>query len=276
MALIEFQVSASAFLAAQRTALRALQVCPPGPASVGNIDILIDRIEFGGNAIRHNVLTDFSIFYDSLTSTNRGSEVEGFQTQVAQDVTIFVTTQNDILARPNQPPAISVPLTGVLVFDLDFYTDEEECYLRIDFKHLEPGPPPFLPATWPVNIDVLVDEIEKLLPSMLAQKAIPAGLSELTAVWTKFVNAGVSVNPTLQRITFRAQIGPYPGVGLWPFFLKGTFPERIGAADWAFYIDSGLITEKIKAEVNQALDDIDINHLQTFRRLQLFQLRWQS
>ena len=31
MALIEFQVSASAFLAAQRTALRALQGLPAGP-----------------------------------------------------------------------------------------------------------------------------------------------------------------------------------------------------------------------------------------------------
>src|SRR6201987_5596781 len=116
MPVIEFQVSTSSFLAATRTALRTEPVCPARPVAVGLVQIVIDKVEFGNNAIRHNALADFTILHESLTSDAPGIAVEGYQTQIAQDVTIYVTTLNDILSRPNQSPANIVPLKGTLLF----------------------------------------------------------------------------------------------------------------------------------------------------------------
>src|SRR5688572_12707723 len=103
MAYIEFQVSTAAFLAAQRTALRSRQICTI-PQTVAGIQIVIDKIEFGNNAIRHDVFTTYSVFFSSLTSYKPGEEVDGKQTQIAQDVTVHVTTMSDIMSRPNQAP----------------------------------------------------------------------------------------------------------------------------------------------------------------------------
>src|ERR1700745_1891394 len=66
MSVIEFQVSTSSFLAAQRTALRSQPVCPARPVAVGLVQIVIDKVEFGNNAIRHNALADFTILHESL------------------------------------------------------------------------------------------------------------------------------------------------------------------------------------------------------------------
>jgi hypothetical protein len=266
MSIIEFQVTTSTFLAAQRTALRSLPLCPPRPMAVGPAQIIIDKIEFGNNAIRHNVLADFSIFYESLTSYAPGSQVEGYLTQIAQDVTIYVTTLNDILSRPNQPPLITVALQGTLVFSLNFLAFEEDCYITSDFEFLEPGPLPSLPPAWEVNINNLLDAVQKELNSLIPSKAIPAGLTTLTSIWSKFINAGVSVDVSLQRIAFRAQIGgSHPGVtGPWSYFLKGSFSDRLGGSDWAFFMDAGLLTEQVKATVNQELAEADVDHLQTF------------
>src|ERR1700747_2355137 len=84
MSIIEFQLSTPAFLAAQRNALRSLQICRPAPSPEG---VLLDKIEFGNNTIRHNVDESFSVFFDSLTSDRPGEDVGGYQTQIAQDVT---------------------------------------------------------------------------------------------------------------------------------------------------------------------------------------------
>jgi hypothetical protein len=234
--------------------------------AVGLVQIIIDKIEFGNNAIRHNVLADFTILYDSLTSYAPGSEVEGYQTQIAQDVTIYITTLNDILSRPNQPPATTVALQGTLLFNLDYYATDEDCYIRTEFKLLDPWPLPTLPPSVQVNMDQLLDAVQKALRSLIPTKTVPAGLSQLSSLWAKFQNAGVSVDAPLQRITFRAQIGgSNPDVVFpWKQFLHGILDDRIGGADWAFFIDKGLITEWVKARVNQALLEADIDHLQTF------------
>ena len=61
MAIIEFQMSTAAFLRAQRNALLQRQICLPGPFAfdavngVGPINIVLDRLDFGANALVHNV-----------------------------------------------------------------------------------------------------------------------------------------------------------------------------------------------------------------------------
>src|SRR4051794_11199607 len=105
MSYIEFQVSTSTFLGAQRNALRSGKwfLCPPPPISVGPLKLVFDRIEFGSNALRHNVETTFAVFYtehgETLPTPNPAT---GFQCQIAQDVTVFVSDLTDILTHPNQ------------------------------------------------------------------------------------------------------------------------------------------------------------------------------
>jgi hypothetical protein len=63
MSIVEFQLHTLAFLAAQRNALRAVKICRPAPSPEG---VLLDKVEFGNNTIRHNVDENFSVFFDSL------------------------------------------------------------------------------------------------------------------------------------------------------------------------------------------------------------------
>ena len=262
MSILEFQLNTPAFLAAQRNALRSLQICPsPSPGAV-----LIDKIEFGNNTIRHNVDEEFTVLFDSLTSTLPGRNTDGFQTQIAQDVTVFVTTLQDVLSHPNQPPATIIQVHGTLVFDLDFVPNVEECYLQTRFKTLEVGQLPALPPNSPVTVAQLVGLAETFLRASIPSKSVPAGLNKLTTLFSTFVNAGISVDTSLQRIAIRAQIGGNNDASFfrWQQFFKGDFPDRLEGADWSFFIDAGLLTEFVKVKVNQLLDEADIDHLQTF------------
>lgn len=263
MSILEFQVKTSVFLAAQRNALRSMKICPLAPSPQG---IVIDKVEFGGNTIRHNADEKFSILFGSLTSYAPGEDIWSRQTQIAQDVTVYVTTMQDILSHPNQPPAIIIALRGTVIFNLDFYSLEEDCYLTTRFAALEPGPLPPLPPGLPVTLAELLASAESALRAAIPSKAIPAGLSSLTSMFAKFQNAGVSVDEQLQRIAFRAQIGgSNPDVKAhWQVFLDGNFPDRLAGADWSFHLDAGLITEFVKAKVNQLLSEANIDHLQTF------------
>lgn len=261
--MLEFQVSTAAFLAAQRNALRSLQICPPPPSPQG---ILIDKIEFGNNAIRHNVYEQFTVLFDSLTSTLPGRHTDGLQTQIAQDVTVFVTTLQDVLSHPNQPPATIIKVQGTLVFNLEFVPNVEDCFLTSSFKTLEIGPLPTLPPNSPFTIAQLLSMAETFLRASIPSGARPAGLTKLTSLFNTFVNAGISVDTQLQRIALRSQIGGNNdgSFSRWHDFFNGTFSDRLEGADWSFFIEAGLLTEFVKAQVNQLLDKVDIDHLQTF------------
>jgi hypothetical protein len=265
MSYIEFQVSTAAFLSAQRTALRSQQICTI-PQTVAGIQIVIDKIEFGNNAIRHDVFTTYSVFFSSLTSDKPGEEVDGKQTQIAQDVTVHVTTMSDIMSRPNQAPATIIKVPGTMIFDLDFYSLDDDCYTRTQFNKFEPGPLPPIPAALPFTLAELMAAVNTALHTQIPSKTVPAGLSKLTTLFAKFENAGMSVDGQLQRICLRAQIGgSHPGVkGQWANFFQGNFVDRLGNTDWIMYMDAGLITEFAKAKINQAIAEADVDHLSTF------------
>ncbi len=274
MSLIEFQVNVKSFLAAQRFALQTMKLCPPGPWAFGPIELIVDRIDFGANSIRHEKLTNFALFYEDHGSTV-GVDAEGFQTQIVQEVTVNVVTLNDIRAHPNQKPFIVLPISADLIFNFDFFTTEDECYFRIEFEsfsliNMPPIPPSFsIPGYPPVSRDEILDWIHDQLRAALPTRTIPSGFSSLTSIWAKFLNAGVSVDTAKERIAFRAQMGGSssyvgsPGMP-WPNFFKGSFANLIGAADWGVCIDSGLITEKIKVEIGNQLDDLDVENLDTY------------
>jgi hypothetical protein len=271
MSYIEFQVSTAAFLAAQRTVLRSQQICTI-PQTVGGIQIVIDKIEFGNSAIQHNVFTTYSVFFNSLTSDRPGEEVNGFRTQIAQDVTVYVTTMSDIMAHPNQAPATTIKVPGTLIFNLNFYCYlpgdpfANDCYTRIEFNKLEPGPLPPIPAEWQLTLAQVIDAVNATLHAQIPSKTIPAGLSELTTLFAKFENAGMSVDGQLQRICLRAQVGGSdPSVkDQWEHFFQGNFVDRLGDSDWIMYIDAGLITGFAEAKISQAIAEADVDHLSTF------------
>src|SRR5436190_249679 len=117
MSNLELQMNAGTFLAAQRNALRALGICPPPLPPVFGVQIVIDRIVIGNNALRHNIETEFPIIYEDACESRKGTKHPcwGYKTQIAQDATVHLTTQADILAHPNQPPSTLVPIQVTLV-----------------------------------------------------------------------------------------------------------------------------------------------------------------
>src|SRR3712207_2689218 len=103
MSLFEFQMSAATFLALQRNTLRAQRICLPPLISLGPLDIVIDRLQFGANTLRHSVPKEVAIFYNNYDGES-SKYAQGLQTQIAQQVTVNVTTLGDILAHPNANP----------------------------------------------------------------------------------------------------------------------------------------------------------------------------
>jgi hypothetical protein len=271
MSNIEFQMDAASFLGAQRNALRNLGLCPPLLPAVMGVQIVIDHIEIGNNSLRHNQYTEFPVFYEELGEKVPTKNIcAGFQTQLAQQVTVYLTTQNDILAHPNGPPALLVPFSATLVFDLDFYALDDDCYLRATLNAVEPGPLPLLPSGFN-PLTTLPKEIQDQITQYLTQQArpffpspaMPMGLGDL-AKGAGFMNAGLSVDTQMQRIALRAQIGgSQPNLDVpWSNFFSGFFPDRLQGSDWGLFVEAGLLTETIKALVYQNLPRDD--NLQAF------------
>ncbi|MEZ0333491.1 MAG: hypothetical protein ACAI18_05755 [Gemmatimonadales bacterium] len=63
MSIIEFQVDAGRFLAAQRSYLRRLALCPPVLPSVSGVQLVVDRVDVGPSTFRHDEPTTFDVFY---------------------------------------------------------------------------------------------------------------------------------------------------------------------------------------------------------------------
>ena len=267
MAVIEFQMSTAAFLKAQRNALLQRQICLPGPFAfnaingIGQVTIVLDRIDFGANALVHNVEEDFELFekvYGGLPDDFGVKEViAGFKTQMTQDVTVHVTTLEDILSHPNQSPATVVPVQGTLVFDISAYAIVDTgIFMMVQFQPKDstivapPGAPP-LPIDWAALTQTIMTEIASFLPS----PAIPIDLKELGAS-SRFINAGISVDSTLSRFALRADNSLYPYLGPWTNFYKGVFDDRLGGNEWALFLHQNFMGSVIDASLDSGLSEL--------------------
>ena len=267
MAIVEFQMSTAAFLKAQRNALLQRQICLPGPFAfnavngAGTVTIVLDRIDFGANALVHDVEEDFQLFekeYGGLPDDFGVKEViEGFKTQMTQDVTVHVTTLEDILSHPNQSPATVVPVQGTLVFDVSAYAIVDTgLFMRVQFQPKDstivppPGAPP-LPIDWDALTQTIMTEIAKFLPS----PAIPIDLKGVGASG-RFINAGISVDSTLSRLALRADNSLYPYVVPWTNFYQGVFDDRLGGNEWALFIHENFMGSVIDANIDAGLGDL--------------------
>jgi hypothetical protein len=261
MATIEFQMSTTAFLRAQRNALLRLQTCLPGPFAMGSVNIVLDRIDFGANALVHNVAEEFDIIEkgfgggpDDFVLKGKAS---GFKTQMTQDVTVHVTTLEDILSHPDQSPAVVVPIQGTLVFEISaFALPDTGIFITIAFQQNEStiAPPPglfALPVDWDELSQTIMTEMAKILPS----PTIPIDLKDL-AKTTRFINAGISVDSTLSVFALRADNSLNPLFGTWINFYRGIFDNRLGGNEWALFIGEKFMGSVIDARVDAGLKDL--------------------
>ena len=280
MTVVEFQVSTAAFLAALKTTLKTTQFCAPTPIpvgpvmGVGPVQVVIDRIEFGDNSLRHNLKTEHSIYYDYLGTPTLMPPIDAFRVQIAQQVTVYVTTLNDLMANPDGAPHYLVPVSGTIVMDLDFYAadpPDQTCYMATWYSGFELGPLPFLPADFdpkrvppPISVDDITQMVNRYLASIIQPRTVPfdvLGWLPVKPSKLLIVNAGVSTDGQLQRLAFRVEIGP-PAVNPdvpWQNFYAGFLDDRLGGADWGLFLMgsyiSSVVQELIYEGVAGALPD---------------------
>jgi len=281
MAAIEFQVGVAAFLQAQKTVLQAQQLCPPAPISVGPVQVVIDRFEFDNGTFRHNVPVSYTIFYRQPGQTVDSStiSVPGFQTQIAQPVTVYVAAFNDLVAHPNGLPDVIVPLPFTIVINVDFYAVNQVCYLALSFATLEVGPLPTLPPNFdplqiplPITASSIATALNAALTALIPDRVFPIDpLSLLRTVDvapdpTQIVNAGVSVDSQLQRLALHIEIGaPAENPDLpWLNFFQGIFPDRLQGAEFGLFLAGDYIASILQTRIDRAVAGLLPDQLNLF------------
>ncbi|MGV8989018.1 MAG: hypothetical protein ACOH2H_22475 [Cypionkella sp.] len=176
---------------------------------------------------------------------------------MTQDITVQVTTLEDILNHPDQSPATIIPVQGKLVFEIsaDVIIDTG-IFMRVRFQSkdstiVRPAGGSAFPVNWDDLTQTLMTEIAKFLPS----PAIPIDLKDL-AKSTRFINAGISVDSTLSRFALRADNSLDPLIGPWIDFYKGVFDDRLGGNEWALFIHQNYLGSVIDAKIDQGLNDL--------------------
>ena len=267
--IVDFQISATAFLAAQKAALESRAFCTPPIIAVGPVSIVIDRIEFGVGSLRHNLPGIYSIDYPYLGDVGH-VEVNALRTQIVQPVTAYVTSLNDLLQHRNGLPSVVVPISGAIVLDMQFFSGnapDQNCYLNLQFTDFELGPLPLLPAGFdpsqvplPISVDDILTAIRGYLTSVIPNRKVPIDIVSALPVKPSallLVNAGVSVDTTLQRLSFRVQVGPSAVApdAPWINFFKGSFDDRLQGAEWGLFMPGDYIAAVIQTLIQRAVSD---------------------
>jgi hypothetical protein len=260
--------------------LQAQPICPPAPVTIGPVQLAIDHFEFGQGEIRHNTPATVAV-YDMVDDKTTG--VDGFQTQLAQQVIVYVTTVNDVMLHPNDSPAIILAFPFSILFDIDLYThhsspgnpspDAGDCYLNFQLDSVTPLLPPFIPPNFdPGNIPfpvALSDVLGKLTDIVGAQFPRPAlSLRQIAGLLPGsnpvLLNAGVSVDAQNQIIDLRVEIGETANINEWSNFYKGFIDDRMQGADWALFVQKGYLEIVLQTLVADALDAFQPGNPQIF------------
>ncbi len=207
MSVFEFQLSSAAFLLMQRNALRALRICRATPVNVGGVDLVLDRIEFGGNAIRHDVDTEYTHDYVYFSEIRPFAD-KGFRTQIIQDVTVHVATWQAVLAAPNQtPPTTAFSLR--LHFNLDRFSRwEDDCILLTQLERVEPLGLPPLPPGFGLAVDQVMAFVATQIRTSMPAKAVPIDPGSALPSGMHISNAGLGVDEAGGFVAFRLQLSP--------------------------------------------------------------------
>ncbi len=254
MADFEIQVKASSFLAALKAGLEGQRLCPPPPLDFGATSVRIQRIEIGANSLRHNVPAFFAVAYE-WGGKSFGVTVDGFKTQVVQNVVLHATTTEDVLAHPNGEPALDIEFPLRVVLDLEYFGADTYCVLHTTLGGLEWDNPPPLPTGVDLNRIKKTAEaaIEKTIPHY--QAIAFAKLLPNTPM--RIENAGMTFSSDLSVVALRAEVGP-AGSGAdirWTNFFKGAIADRLEGADWGWFVPSNLLELTFATAVWHAADE---------------------
>jgi hypothetical protein len=262
MTFIDFQIDAQRFLAAQRTYLRRLAVCPPVIPPINGVQIVLDRVDIGTSSLRHDQPDEFDVFYVDHGEV-RGSTplAKGFRTKLAQQLTLQFTTADLIRDNANgDPPLTPWPVT--VVYDLSAFARDEECFLRAAPDSVEFGPPPALPVALPPPVMATLEALVSSQLRVLAPSGtVPMGLAELDLP-TGYLNAGVTVDAGGQTLAIRVEIraSQNPLWAAWTDFYRGIITDRRLGRDWAVFVPGAYIEHRITTELWQQIprnDDLE-------------------
>jgi hypothetical protein len=260
--------------------LQAQPICPPAPVTIGPVQLAIDHFEFGQGEIRHNTPATVAV-YDMVDDKMTG--VDGFQTQLAQQVIVYLTTVNDVMLHPNGSPAIILAFPFSILFDIDLYThssspgnpspDAGNCYLNFQLDSVTPLLPPSIPPNFdPGNTPfpvALSDVLSKLTDIVGAQFPRPAlALRQIAGLLPGsnpvLLNAGVSVDAQNQVVDLRVEIGETANINEWSNFYKGFIDDRMQGADWALFVQKGYLEIVLQTLAADALDAFQPGNPQIF------------
>jgi hypothetical protein len=260
MTFVELQVGVQQFLAAQRTYLRRLAVCPPVLPPVAGVQIVVDRIDIGASSLRHDEDADFDLFWieGGEVVGYKNGKAEGKKTKLAQQLTLQLTTDTEIRNHPNADPPL-VPWQVTVVYELSADALGTDCWLRAHPDAVEFAPPPALPVPLPPGVVALLEDfVTQQFRTFAPSGAVPMGLDALKLP-VPFVNAGLSVDDAGQCFAIRVQLGGSgePRVTAWTNFFGGYFVDRREGRDWALYVPADYITGSITSQLWQNLPKME-------------------
>lgn len=261
MSEIDFQIDVGRFLAAQRSYLRRLSLCPPMLPAVGGVQLVLDRVDVGSSRLRHDEPTTFDVFYVKRGDVvGEGDASKGFRTVLEQDLVLHLTTDADIRGNPNaDPPLAAWPVT--LFYELTAFSVDDDCCLKAEPLKVEFGPPA-LPVPVPRGVTAALESYVSGQMRLFAPSGtVRLGLDSLKLP-TGFLNAGLSVDDTGTTLVIRVEIRASQDLrwAAWENFHKGFIVDRRQGRDWALYVPAAYITHRVVHEVWRNLprnDDLE-------------------
>ena len=228
MSIIEFQVDAGRFLAAQRSYLRRLALCPPVLPSLSGAQLVVDRVDVGPSTFRHDEPTTFDVFYvQGGEIVGEADAAKGFRTVLAQELTLQLTTDAQIRANPNaDPPLVAWPVT--VLYELSAFPFFDDCCLKAAPLVVEFSPPPALPvAVPPAIVTILKSFVSEQLRILAPSGTLKLGLDALKLP-TEFLNAGLTLDSTGSTLAVWVQIMASQDLqwAKWTNFYRGSIVDQ--------------------------------------------------
>ena len=255
--LVELQIEAAAFLAAQLLGLQARKLTFPPPIQIGDIQLVVDHVEFGPNHLDHSVAADEFIYHIELLYGKVFDRVDGRKVLIVQPFTLFLADLADVMAHPNQAPARLIPVQATvfvrLLYGVDGFGKDQ---LQTVFDHLDVGPLPPLPPG--VDGAALLQQFQtfgsQLVPTStttigLAGKATGAGAA------ASIINTGISADSGLTRIALRQELGN--GIpqdpAIWQAFFQGDVSDHLQGAGYAIFLSASVLETIFQTQISSGL-----------------------
>lgn len=255
--LVELQINASAFLAAQLLALQAQKLAFPTPIQIGDIQLVVDHVEFGANRLDHSVVTEEFIYHVVRFPDKVFDRVEGRKVLIVQPITVFVASLADIMAHPNQAPSQLFPLQATIFVRL-FYSNDDIYQDRFQtaFDHIDIGPLPPLPPG--VDGNALTQQFQTFAAKLVPSTSVTLGLAGKATganAAVSIINTGISVDTDLTRIALRQElgIGSELDPAIWQTFFLGDVPDHLQGAGYAVFLASSVVENIFEQQISTGL-----------------------